>query len=191
MGKTRDPSLPVCENTIVAETNGGFCGSVICAIKPTGPLQHRAAAQLSVSICLTEPDLLLQMFSHILGPVCCDADAQDCLSMQIVPIPPMHPFNQTLLLRSPLRSTCANSSQTVLTPTRCKLKLHPLDLNPSALTHTHTQVCLSVFVMTSLDFHSFFILLCSLTQSLTLTASRLTQTLIHTLPLDLSFKPKI
>lgn len=48
----------------------------------------------------------------------------------------MHPFNQTLLRHSQLSSTCANSSQTVIPPTHCKLKLHPLDPTPS----THSRV---------------------------------------------------
>lgn len=65
-GETWDPffACSVLQNTIVEETNGGFCGAVICAIKTTGSLKYRATVQLSVNICVLEADLLLQMFSH-------------------------------------------------------------------------------------------------------------------------------
>lgn len=125
----------VLQNTIVEETNGGFCGAAICAIKTTGSLKYRATVQLSVNICVLEADLLLQMFSHpfgLFGLTFTHIYMLNCLKMLIIPIPSMHLFTQILLQHSQLFSTCANSSQTVIAPTHCKLKLHPLALNPSA-----------------------------------------------------------
>ena len=52
------------QNVIVEETNGGFCGAVICAIKTTASLKHRPSMQLSVNICLFQADLVLQILSH-------------------------------------------------------------------------------------------------------------------------------
>lgn len=152
-------SISACfhlENTIVVETNGGFCGAVICAIKTTGSLKYKASTQLSANICLFEADMV-PWCSKCLPPPSppppvslCSVTFTHAHSLKLSKYAnSSHAFHCThstrLLLRHPqLSSTCANSSQTVITPPHTpnwnsthSTWIHQPELHLH--THSHTQ----------------------------------------------------